>query len=123
MPEEIKKKVDEEWKKNAEEEKRKAEEKLAQESAKKTYPPASFLALISGLSIQVMFSLGQIENPVDKKKEVDLAQAKYTIDTLQVLKEKTKGNLSPEEEKQLSDILANLQMVFVRVSQEESKGR
>ena len=59
-------------------------------------------------------ALGQIENPLTKKKETDLNQARYTIDILRILKDKTKGNLTEAEDKHLQNALYNLQMSYVQ---------
>ena len=44
---------------------------------------------------------------------VDIAQAKYLIDTLMMLRDKTQGNLTPEEEGVLSESISELQRVYV----------
>ena len=82
------KKVAEEWKKQASEER----EKLAEEaSEKEVLPEANLATFLSGLASQVLVGLGEVDHPISGKKEKNLAQAKYTIDLLQVLKEKTEG--------------------------------
>ena len=77
-------------------------------------PEASFLMLVAGLSTQVMMNLGEVENPVTGRREKDLDHAKYTIDLLEVLKEKTRGNLTEEEQRSLDMSLFELRMKFVR---------
>ena len=62
--------------------------------------------------------LGQIPNPQTGKGEVNLELAKIFIDQLAMIQEKTRGNLTAEEEKILRSTIANLQMVFVEVSQQ-----
>lgn len=109
------KKVDDEWKQRAQKEKVKASEQAQQTKA--PLPPVSFGTFVSGLGVQALMAMGQMENPVTHKKEIDLDQAKYLIDTIQMLKEKTKGNLKPDEDKSVEGLLYNLQMGYVKVSQ------
>ncbi len=61
--------------------------------------------------------LGQIPNPKTGQGEVNLELAKMFIDQLAMIQEKTRGNLTPEETAVLRNTLANLQMVYVEVSQ------
>src|SRR4051812_37263554 len=63
--------------------------------------------------------LGQIPNPQSGEAEVNLELARMFIDQLAMIQEKTRGNLSKEEEAVLRNTLSNLQMVFVEVSQEQ----
>ena len=59
-----------------------------------------------------MMHLGKIENPVSKKVERDLEQAKGAIELVRMLKEKTKGNLNEKENEFLEQILTNLQLNY-----------
>lgn len=56
--------------------------------------------------------LGQIPNPVDGRKSVNLRAAKSVIDSLEMLASKTRGNLTPSEEKLLSTAIQNLRPLF-----------
>ena len=76
-------------------------------------PPASFEMLLSMLFTQAMGMLGQIPDPSTGKTRVDKAYAKHTIDTLEMLGEKTKGNLDDSESKMLSEALHALRMAYV----------
>ena len=60
--------------------------------------------------------LGQIPNPRTGEAEVNLDLARMFIDQLAMIQEKTRGNLTSEEAKVLSNALSNLQMAFVEVS-------
>jgi hypothetical protein len=60
-----------------------------------------------------MSQLGKIKNPMTDKVERDLAGAQGTIDLLDMLKEKTKGNLSPEEDGFLTNMLKELKLNYV----------
>ncbi|HUT33963.1 MAG TPA: DUF1844 domain-containing protein [Planctomycetota bacterium] len=79
-------------------------------------PEAKFAILVSSIATQVLVSLGQIENPLSKKKEVDLKSAKFSIDLLQMLADKTRGNLADAEKRYLEDVLYRLRMGFVEAS-------
>jgi len=67
--------------------------------------------------------LGQIPNPQTGKGEVNLELAKMFIDQLGMIQEKTRGNLTKEEEAVLKNTLSNLQMAFVEVSKEMREGK
>lgn len=62
----------------------------------------SFLTYITSMSFQAMIFLGQMPNPMTQEISVNLKQAKLLVDTLIMLQEKTKGNLT-ESEKSLLD--------------------
>src|ERR1700750_767610 len=62
-------------------------------------PPASFEMLVTTLATEALMALGQIPHPVTGEVALRTNQAKYLIDTIDVLREKTKNNLSPNESK------------------------
>jgi len=66
--------------------------------------------------------LGQIPNPKTGQGEVNLDLARMFIDQLAMIQEKTRGNLTSEEAKVLSNALSNLQMVYVEVAREHPPG-
>ena len=107
MSEEIKKKVDQDWKSQVEKEKQQAKEQQAD------YHEPNFTIFLSSLSMQAMIALGRLENPITKTTDKNLEQARFLIDTLGIIKEKTKGNLSKEEENLLDDALYNLRILYV----------
>ena len=112
MDEENKKDIDESWKEAAEKEK----ETLKKEG--KFMPPEpDFNFFISTLALQSSIALGHIPSPVTNKKEEDLNQAKFIIDTLGLLKEKTKGNLTAEETQLLENLLYELRMQYIAKTQ------
>ncbi|MCF7907665.1 MAG: DUF1844 domain-containing protein [Candidatus Omnitrophica bacterium] len=111
MDQEAQKKVDESWKNQVRKEKEETENK------NDTYHQPNFSIFLSSLGMQAMIAMGKLENPLTKKLEINLEQARFLIDTIGVIKEKTKGNLSPEEETLLNDSLYSLRMIYV-----ESKG-
>ncbi|RME04175.1 MAG: DUF1844 domain-containing protein [Planctomycetota bacterium] len=104
----MEKKVDHSWKERVQSEKRKAEQAAQQDFSSEP----SFLQFISALSAQAMGHLGIFS----EKGERDLIQAKYLIDILGILEEKTKNNLTQEEESFLKQMLHQLRMAFVEAS-------
>ena len=79
-------------------------------------PEPSLRTFVSGMARQVLISLGLFENPATGKKEVNVEQAKYSIDLLQILYDKMQGNLTDEEEKLMSSILYDLRMRYVEIA-------
>jgi hypothetical protein len=77
-------------------------------------PEIDFSSFIFSLSTSALFHLGEIPDPVTQKSEKDLPLAKQTIDILGVLREKTRGNLTPEEEKLMENILTDLRWRYIR---------
>ena len=88
------------------------------EAESEGFPPiqASFLMLITELAMQASLFMGEIPHPETNEPIEDLNRAKYLIDELGVLEEKTKGNLTPEESAALGGILYDLRMKFVEKS-------
>lgn len=75
----------------------------------------NFNTFILSLNTAALVHLGEIPDPITKKKEPDLMLARQTIETLEMLKEKTKGNLTPEEENLLQAILFELKLKYVKL--------
>lgn len=76
-------------------------------------PPASFSMLVSSLATEAMMALGQLPHPVTGQVTPRHNQAKYLIDTLDMLREKTLGNVSAEESAGVEELLHQLRMAFV----------
>ncbi|WP_022670839.1 DUF1844 domain-containing protein [Hippea alviniae] len=72
-----------------------------------------FADLILSLAQSVYVLLGVVEDPFSKEKKIDLKQAKYTIDLIEVLKEKTEGNLLKDEQELLEEVLYDLRMKYL----------
>jgi hypothetical protein len=81
-------------------------------------PEASLVALLGILSNQAMVALGLIRNPATGKAEKELPIARYFIDLIDVLEQKTKGNLDPDEGAALDETLHTLRMAFVHRSKD-----
>ncbi|MDD5153534.1 MAG: DUF1844 domain-containing protein [Desulfovibrionales bacterium] len=77
-------------------------------------PPVDFSTLIFSLNTSALVHLGEIADPVTGKREIDLVFAKHTIDTIAMLQEKTRGNLTKDEEALIQHILYDLRMRYVR---------
>lgn len=76
-------------------------------------PPASFPMLVQTLAMQAMASLGIFPDPIENKPVVRLNHAKHAIDSLGILEDKTKGNLTADETRLLSETLHQLRMAYV----------
>ena len=76
-------------------------------------PPASFEVLVTMLFSQAMAMLGQFPDPTSGEVTINKPFAKHHIDTLEMLGEKTSGNLSDDESRVLSEALHALRMTFV----------
>ncbi len=72
-----------------------------------------FLTLVQSLATAALQQLGKIAHPFTGKVERSLPEAKVTIDILVALKEKTAGNLSPEEARAIGNAIATLQLNYV----------
>ncbi len=115
--------VDSDWKAQAEAEReklRKIDVERATSAADETtdkLPPADFRSIVGLLATQALGGLGAYGDPETRRIVVDLPAAQFAIDLLGVLAEKTRGNLAPEEEKELTSILAELRSRFVHFAQ------
>ncbi len=123
--------IDEGWKAQVEREREEARRK--QEEAETHAPPQEgdaaapdaahgeathFMLLVDSLAAQSMYALGLIAPQGAQQVMVDIEQARYIIDTLLMLREKTKGNLTAAETGMLTEVLSELQRVFVARTQQ-----
>lgn len=81
-------------------------------------PEPSFEVIVSTFATQAAVALGQVPNPMTGKSEVDLGHAKFAVDLLQILDEKTKGNRNEDEDQMMTDLLYRLRMLYVDKSAE-----
>ena len=77
-------------------------------------PEINFASFIFSLSTTAMYHFGDFPDPVTKETRKNLAAAKQTIDLLSILKAKTEGNLTADENQLLEGILYELRMRFVK---------
>lgn len=73
-----------------------------------------FSGFILSLNASALIHLGEIPDPHSKKREVNIPAAKHTITILEILAEKTAGNLTEEEKKLLDDMIYNIRMKYVK---------
>jgi hypothetical protein len=76
---------------------------------------ANISTLALSLGSSAAMALGMAPNPTNGKIEKNLEIAKFNIDMLVVLKDKTKSNLTKEEEDLLQRMIVDLQMKFVQI--------
>jgi len=134
MPDEKKIIIDEDWKSRVEAEKQAAQEQQAGPAAPDDeaapaaaegepfdvgdvpMPPASFELLLTTLATEALVALGQVPHPASRQVQVHRNQAKYLIDTIDMLRQKAKGNLTPDEQQTIDGLLHQLRMAFIRSS-------
>jgi len=102
-PQEEEKKVKEEMEKQAPEE----------EAERPPLPEINFTSLVFSLSSSALFHCGEIADPQTGERNKDLPLAKHAIDTIAMLKEKTEGNLTEEEQKFMDNVLTDLRWRYV----------
>ena len=79
-------------------------------------PEVDFSSFIISLCTSVFIHLGEIPEPSNSKTSINLPLAKQTIDLIAMLKEKTQGNRTNEEDKLIDEMLYNLRMKFIALS-------
>lgn len=83
-------------------------------------PQLDFFNYVASLGFQAMIFLGEMPNPVTDQTEKNLKQAKFLIDTLVLIRDKTIGNLTQEESELLNGSIYELQKRFVEIAQKAS---
>lgn len=91
--------------------------KVRDKDGKCVMPEVTFSAFVMSLNTSVLFHLGEIGDPSTGQKQKDYDLAKHGIDTLGMLEEKTKGNLSDEEGELLKNILYDVKIKYVKAVQ------
>ncbi len=105
--------VDDDWKAQA----RKEKEELARETAQpEALPDASFTELVNIVATQAVVAMSGMTGPGGERIPPNIEVAKHYVDMLQVLDDKTKGNLSDEEKRLLDQVLYELRMRYVQVA-------
>lgn len=94
----------------------------ARSGSREPLPEATFSTFVASLAQQAVFSLGLMEHPMTGAREMDLEHAKYMIDVLRVLRDKTHGNLSAQESRHLESLLYELEMGFVECANAAMSG-
>ena len=79
-------------------------------------PEINFVNFLFSISTSALIQMGEIEDPISQQTVKNLPLAKQTIDLIGMLKEKTKGNLTPDEAKLIENILFDLRMRYVKAT-------
>jgi Domain of unknown function (DUF1844) len=80
-----------------------------------------FEGVVQFLGTTALFQLGLMQGPSGENIPTDLVSARHTIQMLEVLDHKTRGNLTPEETKLLEDVLYELRMSYVELEKRQAK--
>jgi hypothetical protein len=119
--------IDEDWKSQVQAEKEQATKAQPAAAAKVAesaevidppMPPASFELLLTTLTTEALVALGQVPHPVTGNAQLQRNQAKFLIDTVEVLRDKTTGNLTTSEQQVLDSLLHQLRMVFIQTAEQ-----
>ncbi len=89
---------------------------MEEEKKSKFLPPLDITSLLAPVYTQALVNLGEINDPISGKSEIDLEYARRLIDLIDLFREKTKGNLTGEEENFVESILYKLKSTFVEKS-------
>lgn len=112
--------IDSDWKAQAQAEKERlseAEQKAEEKAEQRQMPEPNFRGLLGILASQALMGLGMHQDPSGKGVMVDLEGSKFAIDLLEMLQEKTEGNLSEEEAAEIKQLISELQSRFVQIAQ------
>lgn len=90
------------------------EGKVPDKEGKCVMPEVTFSAFILSLNTSVLYHLGELKDPRTGKSDVDYDLARHGIDTLVLIEQKTKGNLTKDEEELLKNILYDIKIRFVK---------
>ncbi len=83
--------------------------------------PASFINFLMSIASNAASALGMIEHPVTHQREVDLELGKHWIDVLGMLQQKTRGNLTSQEQQIIEGLLGDLRMQYVSFADSKAK--
>ena len=86
------------------------------DTKKGSLPPADFSGFIVSLAQAAAIHLGEVPDPSTGVKSRNIAQARYSIDLLDMIAEKTRGNLDTEEQMLIERLRSDLKIMFVRAS-------
>ena len=97
-------------------------DKQEEKTARSSKPAeANFLQFLSGMAVQTLMHLGQVAFPGTEERKIDLPNARYSIDLLAILAEKTKGNLTPDESQYLERVLHDLRLEYIQAAEKTAK--
>jgi len=118
MPDSESKKIDEGWKDKVRSEKGDSTEPKGDKAAPQM-PKPTFPFFIQTLVLDGLISLGEAPNPITGTTEKDLGKARFTIELIELIEEKTRGNLTTDEERMIRNILTDLRMRYVNAARED----
>ncbi len=81
-------------------------------------PPINFNTFLLGLASTTLIHLGESSHPEGGKPERNLVLARQSLDLLSLIREKTRGNLTAEEERFFENVLADLRFRFIEASKQ-----
>lgn len=90
------------------------EGRVRDEAGKCVMPQVTFISLVLSLNTTALFHMGELAHPASGERLIDLELVKHTIDTLALLRDKSKGNLDNDEKELLDKVLYDLKMRFVK---------
>lgn len=108
--------IDSDWKAEAQQEKERLAEQEREHGEHPQGEAPSVLNIVNLLAMQAVVGLGGMQTPSGERLPPDHAAARFHIDLLAVLEEKTKGNLTEEEQKVITATLHELRLMFVQVA-------
>ncbi len=79
-------------------------------------PEVTFATLVLSINTSALVHLGEMNSPESGEKKKDLTMAQHAIDTLAMLQEKTRGNLTDDEKSLLEHIIFDLRLKYVKAS-------
>jgi len=98
--------------------------KVPDQEGRCVMPEVTFMAFIMSLNTSALFHLGEIADPETGETILDFSLARHAIDTLVLLQEKTKGNLTPDESEMLKNVLYDVKLRFVNsVKDSKAEGK
>lgn len=109
--------VDSDWKEEARLEKERLAEQEKEATAAGPLPDPTFLEIVNMIAMQAAVSIGGYQHPSGESTPPDLLMAKHLIDLLEVLGDKTKGNLAEQEKEVLDGVLYEMRMRYVQAAQ------
>ncbi len=107
--------VDDDWKAQAQREKEQLS-KQASAAAGEAIPFGGFTEIVNLIAMQALAALGALAGPGGERMPVQLDAAKHFIDMLQVLEDKTRNNLTPEEKRMLDQVTYEVRMRYVQMA-------
>ena len=97
------------------------EGRIRNKEGKCVMPEVTFAGFVLSLNTTALYHLGELSHPETGEKVIDLELVKHTIDTINLLRDKTKGNLDKDENELITNILYDLKMRYVNAYSQTSR--